>query len=242
MPRIPVNQNNLSKTYEVERSSMAEELGKIEKPLVEDFRGGRKLYFVPLIFSNSDLPQEFGEKYNRYWDQVESQITGLELKLGSVNRIYHELIPQSGDEAVNSLKQLKVSSLSLIQSRMSRGAMFESAEDQTILEELMDWSRCLSLGLQSQKVFSTVYGFYTEANKTRSEIIAKKINESLKENESGILIMGEGHHVQFPSDIRIFYISPPSLDELKRWMRDFEDQSKKPPQTEAEAHSEDNPQ
>jgi len=118
---------------------MAEELGKIEKPPVEDFQGGRKLFFVPLIFSNPDLPQEFGEKYTRYWDQVESQIGNLELKLGPVNRIYHELIPHSGDEAVNNLKQLKVSSLQIIQKRMSQGATFESLEDQAILEELMDW-------------------------------------------------------------------------------------------------------
>ena len=221
---------------------MAEELGKIEKPAVEEFQGGRKLFFVPLIFSNPDLPQEFGEKYNRYWDQVESQIVNLESKLGLVKHIYHELIPSSGDEAVNSLKQLKVSSLQIIQKRMSQGATFESLEDQTILEELMDWSRCLSIGLQSQNVFSTIHGFYTEANKKRNELVAKRINESLKENESGILIMGEGHHVQFPPDIRIFYISPPALDELKRWMRDFEAKSKEPAAADMEASSEDQSQ
>ena len=31
---------------------MSEELGKIEKPLAEDFKAGRKLYFVPLVFSS----------------------------------------------------------------------------------------------------------------------------------------------------------------------------------------------
>jgi hypothetical protein len=205
---------------------MSEELGKIEKPPVEEFRNERKLFFVPLVFSNPEMPPEFGEKYNRYWEQVESQIANLEAKLGPVKRIYHELIPYGGEEGINALKQVKVNSLELIQSRIAREAVLEATEDNEILTELMDWSRCLSLGLQSQKVFSTIYGFYTEVNKKRTELLAQKINTTLKENESGIIIMGEGHHVQFPPDIRIFYVAPPALDELKRWVRDFEEKSK----------------
>ncbi len=205
---------------------MAEELGKIEKPAVEDFKAGRKLFFIPLIFPNQELPQEFQEKYNRYWEQVESQIANLEAKLGPVNRIYHELVPEKGEEAALTLSTLNTSSLRIIRKRMEKGASFESIEDSEILSELMDWSRCLSLGLQNKEVFSKVYGFYNEANKKRQELISKKINDTLKENETGILVMSEGHHVQFQPDIRIFYIAPPALDEIKRWLRDYEAKAK----------------
>jgi hypothetical protein len=217
---------------------MPEELGKIEKPPVEDFKSGRKLFFIPLIFSGKELPREFTEKYDRYWEQVESQIAGLELKLGQVNRIYHELVPESGEESINTLKQLNVSSFQIVQSRVEKGAVLEATEDNDILSELMDWSRCLSIGLQSQKVFSTIYGFYTEANKKRYEAISRKINATLKENETGILIMAEEHHVQFPSDIRIFYVAPPALDELKRWLRDYEAKMKEPPAEEPKTQEE----
>ena len=88
--------------------------------------------------------------------------------------------------------------------------------------EYMDWSRCLAIGLQSQKAFSEVYEKYSAAQKERNETIAKKIDEVLLENETGILLMQEGHHVQFPADLQIFYISPPALDELKRWLRERE--------------------
>ena len=210
---------------------MSEELGKIEKPAVEEYRAGRKLFFIPLVFSNPDLPLEYLIIYNRYWEQVESQIANLESKLGAVNHIFHELVPAGGEEGLKDLKQLKVNSPSILESRMAQGAILEALEDNDILTELMDWSRCLSIGLQNQKVFSAVYGFYTEANNKRNEFIAKKINDTLKENESGILIMGEGHHVQFPPDIRIFYVAPPALDELKRWMTDYEAKARetKPP-------------
>jgi hypothetical protein len=32
--------------------------------------------------------------------------------------------------------------------------------------------------------------------------------------------MREGHQVQFPSDIQVFYVAPPSLDEIKRWLKE----------------------
>ena len=201
---------------------MSEELGKIEKPSVEDFKAGRKLFFIPLIFPNQELPEEFQEKYNRYWEQADTQVDNLETKLGPVNRIYHELVPEKGEEAALTLATLKAGSLKIIRKRMEKGASFESTENADLLSELMDWSRCLSLGLQNKDVFSKVYGFYSEANNKRQEYISKQINDTLKENEIGILIMAEGHHVQFQPDIRIFYISPPALDEIKRWLRDFE--------------------
>ena len=34
---------------------MAEELGKIEKPEVESYKGERNLYLVPLLFSTPDM-------------------------------------------------------------------------------------------------------------------------------------------------------------------------------------------
>ncbi len=201
---------------------MPEELGKIEKPPIENFQGGRKLYFVPLIFSAKDLPAEFTDIYNRYWKQVESQIFNLEIKLGPIKHIFHELIPEGGQEGLKTLEQLGVNSSQVIRARVDSGTIFEATEDSEVLTELMDWSRCLSIGLQSQKVYSTIYNFYNESSQKRNEYISKKINDTIKENETAILFMGEGHHINFASDIQVFYVAPPALDELKRWIRDFE--------------------
>jgi hypothetical protein len=125
---------------------------------------------------------------------------------------------------------------------MEKGAAFESTENAEILSELMDWSRCLSLGLQNKDVFSKVYGFYNEAGKKRQEHISRQINDTLKDNEIGILFMTEGHHVQFNPDIRVFYISPPALDEIKRWVRDYEakaeEEAKIPPVKPEDANAE----
>lgn len=78
------------------------------------------------------------------------------------------------------------------------------------------------LGLQNQKVIGKVYESYLEAAKRRNECMIKKIDETLQKDEAGILIMRENHQLQFPTDIQIIYVAPPSLDEIKRWLRERE--------------------
>lgn len=210
---------------------MPEELGKIEKPAVEEFKKGRKLFFVPMILADKDLPLEFLVKVDHYWDEAESQVSSLESKLGKVSHIYHELVAGEAEEGLKLLKDLNLGSFEIVRSRVEKGVKLESIEDKDILTELTDWSRCLSSGLQNQKVFSKIYTFYGEANKKRNEYVAKKLNETLKEDEIGILIMAEGHSIQFPEDINVFYVAPPSLDSIKRWLRDYEAKLReKPPE------------
>ena len=98
----------------------------------------------------------------------------------------------------------------------------EAVEDADILTEFMDWSRCLYIGLQNPAVQQKVYDFYTETARKRIEYVAAKLDETLRQDEIGIIIMRENHQVQFPPDIQVFYIAPPALDEIKRWLREQE--------------------
>lgn len=201
---------------------MAEELGKIEKPSVEEFKEGRKLYFIPLIHRGEDSPDEYLIKFNKYWEQVEKQIAELETKLGVIKRIYHELVSAVGDDGIKAIEELCDKSGQIVKACLERGAQLEAAEGADELTEFMDWSRCLLLGLQNQKVISRVYESYLEAAKKRNEYIISKIDETLQKDETGILIMRENHQLQFPTDIQIIYVAPPALDEIKRWLRERE--------------------
>jgi len=69
-------------------------------------------------------------------------------------------------------------------------------------------------------VASKVSEFYVEVAKKRNELMAKKISETLKDDEAGLLFIREGHSVQFPIDIEVFSVFPPALDEIHRWLRD----------------------
>jgi len=119
---------------------MSEELGKIEKPPAEEFKRGRKLYFVPLIYCGRESPADYLEKFNKYWNQVENQMSDLELKLGKVDRIYHELIPVGGEDGLKAIKELNDKSCQIIKNRLDKGAQLE-ATGRTLLwrfDPLMD--------------------------------------------------------------------------------------------------------
>ena len=107
---------------------MPEELGKIEKPSVEEFKKGRKLYFVPLIYRGQESSDEYIEKLNRYWNQVEDKTSALELSLGKVSKIYHEMVPSGGEEGVKVVQQLNEKSYEIVSNRLDKGAQLEATE------------------------------------------------------------------------------------------------------------------
>jgi len=199
---------------------MPEQLGKIERPEAERFKHGKKLYLVPLVYSGEEALDEYKEKCSRYWQQVAEQLTNLASKIGKVNRVYHESIFQSGEDGMKTTERLNPSSYQIAKTQCANGAIFEAVEERELFEEVMDWQRCLMLGFISDKVASKVSEFYAEATKQRNEFMAKKISETLKDDAAGLLFIREGHSVQFPSDMEVFSIFPPALDEIHRWYRD----------------------
>jgi len=204
---------------------MTAQVGKIEKLPAEHFKQGKKLYLVPLIFSNEDAPSEYKEKCSRYWQQVTEQLGNLE-KIGKVNRVYHESISQSDEDGMKVVERLNPNSYQIAKSKCDNGAVFEAIEEKELFDEAMDWERCLLVGFISEKVASKVSEFYVEAAKKRYEFMAKRINETLKDNEAGLLFIREGHRVQFPNDVEVFSVFPPALDEIHRWLRDQAEKEK----------------
>ncbi|MFC1958723.1 hypothetical protein ACFLV6_02270 [Chloroflexota bacterium] len=212
---------------------MSEELGKIEKPTVVEFKKGRKLYFIPLIYSSKDVPADYLEIFDKYWEQVEGHISELELKLGQISKIYHELIPSPEEDGIKVLKGLNDRSCRIVEKRVKKGCKLEVIEDAELLTEFMDWNRCLTIGLQNHKVLTKVYESYIEVNKIRNEFISTHIDETLEADEIGMLFLREEHQVKFPSGVEVFYVTPPALDELKRWLRNHEGQLSNPGDEEA---------
>lgn len=199
---------------------MPEQLGKIERPELERFKGKKKLYLVPLLYTSEDAPDEYKEKCDRYWRQATEQLTNLVAKVGKVDRIYHESIVQPGEDGMKAMERLNQSSYQIAKTQCDNGAVFETIEEGELLEEVTDWQRCLMLGFASKKVANEVSQFYVEAARKRKEFIGKRIGETLKGDEAGLLFIAEGHSVQFPADVEVFSIFPPALDEIHRWLRD----------------------
>jgi hypothetical protein len=216
---------------------MAEELGKIEKPEAKSVSGKKKLLVVPLIYYGESAPKEYLEMFNKYWEQVGQQIANLESQIGQLKHIYHESISVASKEALDIIEKLNPACHKIVKQKYDGGASIEATEDKDLVEEGMDWERCLIMGFISQKAAKTVSQLYMDVTKKRHEKIAKTIKETLKKDESGAIFIREGHMVQFPKDIEVFSISPPALDEIHRWQRDY---MAKPKEDEAEEKTEKN--
>jgi len=199
---------------------MAKKLGKVKKPSAKKFEKGRKLIFLPLIFSPEEPVPEFTKMLDEYWQQAQEQIKKLEGSLAKVSKIYHELISDKDEEGIKAIEEMDAGSKSIVMGCIDRGAEFYPAEERSLLSEFIDWSQCLSVGLMSRRALELVENFYNEVQEKRRDNIARVIDETLKGDEVGMLVMREGCDVQFPSDIQVFYIAPPKLDEVKKWFWD----------------------
>jgi len=199
---------------------MSEQLGKIEKPEAEQFKQKRKLYLVPLIFSNDQAPPEYSEKYKLYWAQVSQHLVNLEGKIGKVNHVYHESISLGDDEGLKVMEKLNPSSYAVAKEKCQNGAVLEATEDHEVAAESADWERFILIGFFSQRVADLATELYVEATHKRYEHIARQIDTTLKPDEVGLLFIREGHLVQFPPDIEVFSVSPPALDDIHRWQRE----------------------
>jgi hypothetical protein len=195
---------------------MTEATEKAEKPQPRHF--GRKLYLVPFVFALQDGPPGYAEKLEAYWREIGNHVRNLEARFGQIGKVYHESVPLDGEEGLKLVEQLNEKAHRMLRRKCQQGAEFVALEDRDLFEETMNWRRCLAVVL-SGPVLQKVSEFYQQANRKRYELMAKRIDETLKDEEAGVLIIGEDHAVQFPTDIQVFYVAPPALDELYRLLR-----------------------
>ncbi len=215
-------------------------LGKIEKPKVSEFKEGRKLFLVPLVSPVREPPafkkkedersfeekeelklySQYKEKFDKYWDEARTQIDNLESKIGGIKKLYYEQVSITGKKGAKVIEQTNEKSYQIIKSKLKRGAKLQATENDQILSEITDCERCLLMGLRNQKIREFISKSYEEATRERNKYIADQIDRTLGDAETGILFIREGHQVQFPSSIQVFYIAPPALDEIHRWLRD----------------------
>ena len=202
-------------------SDHPQELGRIERPTADQYMGRRKLVLVPLVYSPAADEPEGAAALQNYWEQMRTQVAALENALGGLQRIYHESITGSDEEGMEQLRAGDQRSHAFIAEKRESGAGLEATEDIEILLETLDLQRCLMIPMASPSVATRLQEWHADANRRRYEHIAARIDESLTEEGIGLLLISERHQVQFPSDIEVFYVSPPALDEFRRWLQNW---------------------
>jgi len=196
------------------------ELGKIDRPQAGEFIGKRKLYCVANIYTVEDAPNDYKELVDRYWNEVIQQMEKIEAA-GRTKKIFCEIIYEQGDEALNILNKINARIFQIIKSRIEEGGTLIPLENKEILGPYTDWRNCLRV-VFTQEVFTRVLEFFTEFSEKRLQHVIKVIDSNLLEAEAGLLIMKDEDRskLQFPGDIEVFLITPPSYDDIIRWFRD----------------------
>lgn len=196
------------------------ELGQIDRPETEMFLGKRKLYCVANIYPIEDAPDDYKELFNKYWDEVVQQVEKIEAA-GKIKKIFCEIIYNHDDESMNILTKLNERIVQIIKKKMEEGGTLFPLEIKEILGPYTDWGNCLRV-VYTREVFMKVLEFYTEFSDKRLQQIISIIDSNLSDAEAGLLLMKDEDRVklQFPSDIEVFLITPPSYDDVIRWFRE----------------------
>lgn len=196
------------------------ELGQISKPNAEDFIRKRKLYCVANMYSVEDAPDDYKKLVNTYWDEVVGQIEKLEAA-GKIKKVFCEIISRQGEEALDIWSKINERIPQIIKKKVEEGGTLVPLESEEILGPYTDWGNCLRV-VYTKEVFTKVLEFYSEFSRKRLEHILNIIEGNLSEAEAGLLIMKDEDRMklQFPRDIEVFLITPPSYDDIMRWFRE----------------------
>ena len=206
-------------------------LSQIPRPSASSYEGKKNLFLVPNYVAAPGLPQEALELIEKYWSEVRDSIGNLERSLGTVSKVYHEMVCADGNEGLQHLEVLNPTACTLVRAMCQSTANMRQLEDEELVAEHSDWQRVLTMGPASQKVLQASLEGYQETLAARYKGIADRITEDLAVGDCAVLFIREDHQVQFPTEVQVFYVAPPSLDALKRWLDDY---FRSPPQPESQ--------
>lgn len=191
----------------------------------------RKLIYIPIIHTevdmgslNKEIKRQYLEKYGeekwkehtraieKIWDGLRKKIQELRLDAKKV-RIYQDGLPLCGQEEkiVRELAAKKSPNHELILWLMEQGAQLRGTEDPESLREEYEMLKNIQK-VRDLKEKRRAISFYEQNAqkllKKRDEFMAQRIQETLKEEEVGLLFIGLMHRVDeiLDSDISISYL------------------------------------
>ncbi len=190
----------------------------------------RKLYLVPIIHTSSDmgsvaptlsergaaaLGEELWRKHqktvSRFWDSIAQFFGSLEV---SGFKIYQDGLVADGEDGLKIVSEgVRLGSVNyrIISELLQRGAMLIKTEDISLVKRERDYITKLTQA-KSLLERETAALRYKLAERRlleeRDNFIAKTINVTLPEGDTGVLFIGAYHDVlsRLPGDIRVVQI------------------------------------
>jgi len=170
--------------------TLNEEIGKIQKPKADKVIGKKKAFICVLLQAPQEASKELHDLIFKYWEAVDKNISTLEEKTGIVKKIFVEGIPGKGEDVAMNLKEASLGAWNVIEERRKTGAEISELENLENLQKVIDWSKCLNVGLTNRSVAEKISEELKKASEERFKFIEKSLNDNLLEGESAIIFTG----------------------------------------------------
>lgn len=192
----------------------------------------RRLIYVPIVHTMVDMGSEAeslrGEYIKRYgeegwvrsrraiegiWDEIRKRILSLKLRYRRV-RIYQDGLPVCGRELEIMAEVAAQGSRNyqIVQELVRRGATLEGTEDPALLLEEYRCIKAITTAKDSEERKRLQEEYAREGVRLlreRDAFISRRIDETLKDGEVGILFLGSLHRVDeyLPADFHMEYLT-----------------------------------
>jgi hypothetical protein len=188
----------------------------------------RILFIVPKMFAREELtrinpsvPEDYEKKSQEFWDYVAERLKSPRV----VNRIYYDSLTKGGEQTEEALKFINDNNERcsvLVRELISDGATLQASEDRLLIEETVSWIGMLTKGASKEtEQDQTTLELLEQNMSDRDKFLAKVVEETLKENETGVLFIGSGREIgrHISSDIKVIKIQPfEPADYLNSWL------------------------
>ncbi|TRZ68912.1 MAG: hypothetical protein D4Q77_00635 [Methanothrix sp.] len=147
-------------------------------------------------------------KIAKFWDEVESELDGLNLDYNKV-RIYQDGLPcggELGERIVRETADKGSRNYQIIGKLMGWGAIIEATESPELLLKEFEYIKAMVNAATEKEKIDAALRYDRMKDKlieSRDTFIAKAIGATLKDGEIGLLFIGAAHNVlpKLPDDI-----------------------------------------
>ena len=141
------------------------------------------------------------QKIEKFWDETEKEIDSLGLDWRKV-RIYQDGMPCGGDLALKIVRETAdkgSKNYQIIRKLLERGAVIEETESPGFLLKEYEQVKSIVSARSPEEKASAIKRYEADKDdlmRKRDEYIARQIDSTLKDGETGLLFIGASHNVR----------------------------------------------
>jgi hypothetical protein len=166
----------------------------------------RMLLLVPRMYTEEEfksvtpvLPEDFAAKTAEFWSYVEEK---LRVFAGKIQRIYRDEICQDREHGLVHLSSADSENYLIAKKLAENGAVFEATENSLLVAESKSWLNMI----RQNPLDSMLLEMYQETFRERDCYVARRIDETLKDEETGVLFLKPNRDINLGERVKMIKV------------------------------------